>query len=398
MNNYPHNIDSEPEIKMATRVLYMEDDDGLRSITLVHLQRAGYQVDTAKDGEEGLALYDKGSYDILLVDQAMPKFSGLEVLRILAAGGPLPPVIMVTVEHAADVAVEALKLGAADYIIKDIAGKYLDILPAVIEQALDHRRLLREKEAAEEQLRQTRKMRAIGTLAGGIAHDFNNILAGIINYTTLLQQEGAQSESFQADLKKIEELAWRAAGLTRAILTFAREGKYQPQPLKINNLIENILPIIYETADKNIEIRFHPAGVLLEVIADPGQINQVILNLCLNGCEAMDKGGILTITTANRLPDGALLRSCPRLKGEDCISVSISDTGCGMDAETREQIYEPFFTTKPDRTGAGLGLSEAFGIVGGHGGCIDVESLPGRGSTFTVYLPAYRENQSVSDD
>ncbi|MFH1037163.1 MAG: response regulator [PVC group bacterium] len=378
--------------KNPARVLYMEDDDGLRKITRIHLQRAGYLVDVAEDGETGLALCESGSYDVLLIDQTMPRYSGLEVLRILSARGPLPPVIMVTVEHKAEVAVEALKQGAADYIIKDLAGNYLEILPAVIEQVLSHRRLLQEKELTEEHLRQAQKMKAIGTLAGGIAHDFNNILAGIINYAILLQQEGVHSTSFQSDLKKIEQLAWRGANLTRALLAFAREENYQPRPLDVAGLVDSLLPIISETANKNIDVRRKTGPGALLVVADPALLTQAVLNLCINGCEAMPRGGTLTVATGTDRPDQALLLVYPRLKGKDCVSIRVSDTGAGMDSETREQIFNPFFTTKEDKSGTGLGLSTAIGIVEGHGGCIEVDSEPERGSSFTIFLPSQEDH------
>ncbi len=380
------------------RVLYMEDDDGLRKITRLHLQRAGYQVDVASDGETGLALCENTPYDVILVDQTMPHYSGLEVIRVLATRGPLPPIIMVTVEHKAEVAVEALRQGAVDYIIKDIAGKYLEILPSVIEQVLSHQRLLREKKRTEEHLRQAQKIKAIGTLAGGIAHDFNNILAGIINYAVLLQQEGPRSKSFSTDLEKIEKLAWRGANLTKALLAFAREEEYRPRPLEASVLIRSLLPIISETADKNIDVRLETGAEVLTIFGDPSLLNQVILNICINGCEAMPQGGTLTVALGNSRPDQSLLLVYPRLKGKDCVSIRVSDTGIGMEREIREQIFDPFFSTKADKTGTGLGLSAAIGIVEGHGGCIEVVSEPGRGSDLTIFLPRYHEMKKPEND
>jgi signal transduction histidine kinase len=384
-------MESSREDGQPCRVLYMDDNAGLRSITRAHLNREGYDVTLAKDGAEGLEFYNKGTYDIILVDQTMPKHTGLEVLRILSSRESVPPIIMVTVDDEAGVAVEALKLGAADYITKDIHCNYLKILPTVIKHSLYHRQLIREKKEAEKQQRRLEKLNAIGTLSGGIAHDFNNILAGIINFTAIIRNRKDIPGDCRSDIFEIEKLAWRGAKLTRALQTFARKGRYRPRELMINSLITRLLPLLRRRAGKNIKICFQPGAEDLRIMADPDQIRPVISNIFQNAFEAMEGEGILSITAGGDSPGPALLRVYPKLKDKDCVSLKISDTGIGMDMKTRERIFEPFFTTKEDKTDTGLGLTIAYGIVEGYGGCIEVESTPGEGSTFSVYLPAYRE-------
>jgi len=253
-----------------------------------------------------------------------------------------------------------------------------------------HRDITHRKEA-EEQILHAQKMEAIGTLAGGIAHDFNNILAGIMGYASLTERSLPESSPIMADMEAIARLSWRGADLTKALLAFARKGKSRPKVLKINSVVTDVLKVIGETVGKSAYIKRELSRALSNVFGDEGQIHQVIMNLCINACEAMPGGGTLTVETAvAELGDG-FLALYPRLKKGDYVSVRFTDTGVGMDEETREHIFEPFFTTKAEKSGTGLGLSMVIGIVEGHGGCIEVESEPGKGSVFTVYLPGTEE-------
>ena len=244
-----------------------------------------------------------------------------------------------------------------------------------------------DRKNLEEQLRHAQKMEAIGTLAGGVAHDFNNILAGLLGYVSLIKKAlGPANPSF-ADLLSVEKLSWRGADLAKALLAFARKGKYQPRVLNVNGIVENALRVVRETAGSRIQIIEELSGDLPNVVADEGQIHQVIMNLMINACEAMPRRGSLTVRTEVAEPDEQFFTTHPGMKKGPHVAVSVTDTGAGMDAGTRERIFEPFFTTKDEKTGTGLGLSMVIGIIENHGGCIEVESEPGKGSTFTVYLP-----------
>ncbi|MDP8248395.1 MAG: PAS domain S-box protein [Candidatus Tritonobacter lacicola] len=257
-----------------------------------------------------------------------------------------------------------------------------DFVQVLIQDVTERRRL-------EEQLRHAQKMEAMGTLAGGIAHDFNNILAGIGGYISLIKNSLEKDSPLTADMGAIERLTWRGADLTKALLAFARRGKYHPEPLNINRLIGDVLQVVERTAGKGIDIKPDLSPAVLNTHADMGQLHQVFMNLFINACEAMPEGGSLTIKTGNAKLDEKFFEIYPNLKKGRYIYVLVSDTGQGMDKETRERIFEPFFTTKTE-TGTGLGLSIVSGIVERHGGCIKVESEPGEGSTFTLYLPATR--------
>ncbi|MDP8247806.1 MAG: PAS domain S-box protein [Candidatus Tritonobacter lacicola] len=252
-----------------------------------------------------------------------------------------------------------------------------------------------DRKRAEEQLRHAQKMEAVGTLAGGLAHDFNNILAGIMGYASLAKMGLEKSSPLADDMESIEKLSRRGADLTQALLTFSRKGEYHPRPLGLNRVIDDVLKVMGRTAGKRVNIEPEMSPDVSNVMGDEGQLTQVIMNLCLNACEAMPEGGTLTVQTAAVKPGKEFYNIHPVLREGLYVAVSISDTGQGMDDETREHIFEPFFTTKAERSGTGLGLSIVSGIVESHGGCIEVESEPGSGTTFTVYIPATAEEEPV---
>ena len=267
----------------------------------------------------------------------------------------------------------------------DAEGKLI----GVVEIAHD----ITERWRLDEQLRHAQKMKAVGTLAGGIAHDFNNILGGILGYVSLMKKRIRKDRQMTSDLETVEKLTWRGSDLTQALLTFSRKGEYHPEPLNINDIVREVLQVAGRTACKGIDIREELSPEVSNVLGDRGQLHQVIMNLCLNACESMPKGGALTIRTENAEPDVAFFTVHQDLSQGPYISLTVSDTGLGMDEETIERIFEPFFTTKAEKTGTGLGLSMVSGIVERHGGCVEVRSEPRRGSTFTVYLPATEEKK-----
>lgn len=252
-----------------------------------------------------------------------------------------------------------------------------------------------ERKRMEEQLRQSQKLEALGMLAGGLAHEFNNILAGIMGYASLLKAAMPAKSPLIFDLETIERLSNRAAGLTKSILAFARRAPYLPEPLNINRIMEDVLKIVGQTMGRTIDIRARLSPGVSNIIGDEGQINQVAMNLCVNACEAMPQGGTLTVETRDADPGGEFFMIHPLLKKQDYVSIVVSDTGIGIESNLLEHIFEPFVTTKEKKTKTGLGLAMVSGIVEKHGGCIEVASEPGKGSTFTVYLPATKEKERI---
>jgi PAS domain S-box-containing protein len=243
----------------------------------------------------------------------------------------------------------------------------------------------------EEQLRHAQKMEAIGTLAGGIAHDFNNILAGITGHAFLAKQKLGRSNPIFSNMVAIEKLSRRGAELTKSLLAFSRQGEYEPGMVNINRIAEEVLDMIKRTTGGKFEIRAELEEELPNIAGEDGLLRQILMNICINACDAMIEGGILTLTTRRVLPDQVVSSLLTGAGVGDLIMIKISDTGIGMDIETKARIFEPFFTTKDDKSGTGLGLSIVNGIVEKHGGWIEVESISGKGSIFTIYFPVIQE-------
>lgn len=263
--------------------------------------------------------------------------------------------------------------------LKDRQGKVVQITEVIVD--------VTERKHLEEQLLHMQKMESLGQLASGIAHDFNNVLGGILGYADLGLMKIDESHYLHEDLLHIAELARKAAGITRQLLAFSRRQVLEQKDVDLNALVANLLRLLGKTLGEHIEIDFIPGQPLDTVYADPVQMEQVLMNLCVNARDAMPAGGKLTIRTCNETLDEGSCRTYTGVVPGKYVLLSVADTGVGIDAAVRERMFEPFFTTKETGRGTGLGLSIVYGIVGQHKGCIDVESEEGKGTTFNVYLP-----------
>ena len=243
-----------------------------------------------------------------------------------------------------------------------------------------------ELRAVERQLRQAQKFEAVGQLAGGIAHDFNNVVGAILGWAELGLEQNRDNPQVVERFTRIREQAERAATLTRELLAFARRQVLQPRAVDLNTVAGGLVSFLDKVIGKDIEFKFLSAR-LDPVKADSAQIEQVLMNLCLNARDAMPQGGRLVIETEMVALDDSYCRFYPYVHAGRYAVVSVSDTGIGMDTETRERIFEPFFTTKERGKGTGMGLATAYGILKQHGGFIHVYSEPGHGSLFRVYVP-----------
>ncbi|MDJ0888976.1 MAG: PAS domain S-box protein [Desulfobacterales bacterium] len=280
---------------------------------------------------------------------------------------------------------DRLNVAWSNVLTKDPKGAIVDVTCLGIDLT-DRKRAEEEREKLQAQLIQAQKMEAIGTLAGGIAHNFNNILMGVQGRTSLMMAGKDSSDPDYEHLSAIAELVVSAKELTRDLLGFARGGKYEVRPTNLNAIIEHENRMFGRTK-KEIRICGKLANDLWSVEVDKGQIKQMLLNLYVNAWQAMPYGGDLYIQTENVILDEESNISFTVTPGR-YVRISVMDTGPGMDAATRERIFDPFFSTKDEVTGSGLGLASVYGIIKNHSGFIDVYSEKGEGSTFNIYLPA----------
>ncbi len=248
---------------------------------------------------------------------------------------------------------------------------------------------LSDRRELEEQFRQAQKMEVVGRLAGGVAHDFNNLLMVISVYTEIVRQRlGPEEDGLRKNLTEVQKAADRAASLTRQLLAFSRKQVLLPRIIDLNAVVEDSMKMIKRLIGEDIELNVSLSKALWAVKADPGQIVQVLMNLCVNARDAMRNGGELAIGTENVSFDVEAARKLPAFVPGDYSALVVSDTGTGMTKEIQARLFEPFFTTKESGSGTGLGLSTVFGIVKQSGGFIWVDSELGRGSSFTIYFPA----------
>jgi two-component system, cell cycle sensor histidine kinase and response regulator CckA len=493
------------------RVLFVEDSEDDFRLLLRELTPGGYEVTAARVETAG-ALRDAlsaSSWDAVICDYKMPSFGALEALRIARAVPLDPAFIVVSGAIGEETAVEVLKAGAHDVILKSQLARLLPALKRALGEAQrrrEHRRSeqellasetrfrqvveasndciwetderwrlmyisphcrdligyepqeligrapldqvdpddvsrvreafeslaagrgqvrclelrsrhkdgrpvvlelnglavrdeqgtlsgyrglardITERKRLEDQFRQAQKMEAVGTLAGGIAHDFNNLLTTILGYAGLVLRSLPPTDPIAKDIQEIQEAANQAALLTRRLLAFSRRDKVTPQVLDLHQLLERMESTLRRALGGDTALTIQGNGAMVKV--DPGQIEQVIMNLAVNAHEAMMQGGRLTIDTGDvTVPAGAPTDVPPG----SYVLLSVSDTGAGMDAVTQSRAFEPFFTTKPVGRGAGLGLSTVYGIVTQCGGHVRVSSEVGRGTTFRIYLPRVEE-------
>ena len=258
-----------------------------------------------------------------------------------------------------------------------------------------------EQKLLETQLRQSQKMEAVGQLAGGVAHDFNNILTAIFGNVEMaideVEAEFPNASELLVDLQQIDQGARRASSLTRQLLAFSRRQVIHPEVLDVNTTLCDLEKMLRRLITEDIELELCCAPQLQRVKADPGQLEQVIVNLVVNARDAMKDGGRLTIETNNVVLDESYAATHPEVTAGPHVALAVSDTGCGMNPSTLERVFEPFFTTKPTGQGTGLGLSTVYGILKQAGGSVSVYSEPGQGTTFKIYLPAVEEAAALHE-
>ena len=368
------------------QLLIVEDSEDDAALLLRELKRGGYdvtheRVDTPADLSSALA---RQKWDLVISDHSMPHFTGIDALHLLRSKGMRMPFIFVSGTIGEETAVTALKDGAQDYLMKTNLKR---LLPAVQRELREAGERL-ERERLERQVQQLHKFETIGRLAGGIAHDFNNVIGAILGWAELCSQETQPGTHLHDRINRIMDQADRAAALTSQLLSFARRQFLQPKRIDLNVHVLQSVSLLRRVIGEHITITVNTARDLKVTLADPCQIDQVLMNLCLNARDAMPEGGKLVLETKNVEISEEYCRRLPYAQPGSHVHLSVTDTGIGMDAETIEQIFEPFFTTKEMGKGTGLGLATVYGIVKQHNGFLNVESEKGKGTTFDIFLPA----------
>lgn len=371
---------------MATplRVLFIEDSDDDTALQVRLLRQGGYDVSYERV-ETPVALNEalEKKWDIIISDYSMPHFNGTDALKVVRQKGQDVPFIFVSGTIGEDVAVAALRVGAQDYLIKTNLSRLIPAVQRELREVVERR----ERRRLEQQVHLLQRFEAIGRLAGGVAHDFNNVVGAIMGWADLGVQAAVPGSDLQDKFLKIRSQADRASALTRQLLAFARRQILQSRNTNLNELTKEAISLLRNVIGERIEIHMELAEDPWVVWADPGQIEQVLMNLCLNARDAMPNGGRLLIETKNAEIGPEYQRLHPYAVPGRYVLLRVFDTGTGMDATTLEHIFEPFFTTKEMGRGTGLGLATVYGIVKQHKGFIDVDSTPGQGTAFHVYLP-----------
>jgi len=376
-------------------VLVVEDSEDDVLLLLHELKRQGFDPEgTRVDSATSLAnALETGRWDIVISDHNMPGFSGDEALRLVKERSPDLPFIVVSGTRGEDQAVEVMRAGASDFIVKSRLHRLAAVVEREIAETVQRREQRRTAEALEEsqeQLRRSRQLEAVGRLAGGVAHDFNNLIASILTYTDIVMKNLPAGDRSREDLAEIKHAGTRAAHLTGELLAFSRQQVLKRTVIDLREAIEGIRRLLHGLVGPSIVIEVRHDRALGNIKGDLTQIEQVLMNLAANARDAMSGRGKLTIRTSNVDVPSTDVRLQPSAAGP-YVRLEVADTGEGIASEILDKIFDPFFTTKEEGKGTGLGLAMVHGVVQQSGGSIFVESQPGHGATFTIYFPRTSE-------
>lgn len=367
-------------------ILFIEDNVADCELALMIFKKNGYtvnfeRVDTLDSLKKAMAF----DWDIILSDYHLPGFDGYQALKICRELNADIPFILVSGYVGEELAADLMRNGANDFVLKDRLSR---LIPAV-EREVNHSH---EKRASLEQVRHLQKLEAMGLLATGIAHDFNNILAAMVLYFSMLKN--SKEESTRNYAEKLIQIHSKAVGLVRQILAFSRKQPNAQSHLNLNSSIEEMKEMLTRLLTSRVQIHIDLDPELKPFTAVKSQMDQVLMNLCVNAKEAMSGAGDLTIATQNVSLEKSEKMTSGELPTGSYVILSVQDSGAGIEEAVIERIFEPFFTTKGKEKGSGLGLSIVYGIVKAMKGEILVTSALNKGTKFTVYFPLTQEKSS----
>jgi two-component system cell cycle sensor histidine kinase/response regulator CckA len=375
------------------RVLFI-GESGVDAVA-AELRTGGYEpaIETATDCSQLIEAL-RTPWDIAISDFQTTRCSALEALRIIQERGVDLPLIVVSGKVKDADVLAVLKAGAADHLTRN----FLMRLNAAVERELRSVRIRRDRTRLEEQFRQSQKMEAVGRLAGGVAHDFNNLLTVITGYSDLLLASQDLNPKQRVALEQIRRSAERGGALTNQLLAFSRPQPLEARTVRVNELVMQMEKMLRRLIGEDIELVVIPAASEDAVEADPGRLEQVVMNLVVNARDAMPGGGKLTIETGTTHLGETFSAQQFGVEPGRYVVITIGDTGSGMDSDTKSHLFEPFFTTKRAGRGTGLGLATAYGIIRQSHGAIRFESEVGKGTAASIYLPMVEDRKRVAGE
>lgn len=396
-------IDMKDMSDKPVKVLLVEDNPGDARLIrefLFEANRASFEIKVAQKLSDGLEALSASTFDVVLLDLSLPDSTGLETLIMTHANAPQVPIIVLTGLDNDMLAVEAVRRGAQDYLVKGQINA--ELLYRAMRYSIERKQAEEERQKLQAQLQRAQKMETMGTLAGGVAHDLNNVLSGIVAYPDLLLMQLPEDSPLRAPILAIRDSGIKAATIVRDLLDLARRGVVATEVVSLNGIISQ-----YLKSPEHEKINLHHPGVevetdleadLLNISGSSVHLSKTVMNLVSNAVEAMTDGGKVFISTENRYVDRPI-SGYDRVKEGDYIILTVSDTGIGISAEDMGKIFEPFYTKKKmGRSGTGLGMAVVWGTVKDHNGYIDVRSTEGKGTTFTLFFPATRQEISKDKD
>ncbi|MDP9132308.1 MAG: response regulator, partial [Nitrospirota bacterium] len=374
------------------RFIHLESHPADAELICTTLRDAGIpcQSRRAETREEFLAALRQEEYSLILADTSVPGLEGAAALALTRTLHPDMPFLFVSSTQGEEFAIDLMQRGATDYIFKQRLGRLVPSIKRTLrelDERLERKRAEDALRVSEKQFRQAQKMEAVGRLAGGLAHDFNNLLTVIMGHSQVLLGELTSGNPIRAKIEEMQKAGERATSLIRQLMAFSRKQAVEPKVLPLNSVVGNVESMLRRLIGEDIQLVIRPDPHDGYVKADPGQLEQVIMNLVVNARDAMPNGGLLAIETSQAELTRTPMHHLQPLPLGQYVKLTVTDTGSGMDTDVLSHLFEPFFTTKEEHKGTGLGLSTVFGIVTTCGGGLDVWSQVGHGTTFDLYFP-----------